>query len=627
MNIYITGKLHRLSPDKSIGKGGEADVYDLGNGQVAKIFKAPDHPDFDGLPDQQKGAELRIKQHQTKLKAFPKNLPNRVVSPIDLVTDKSGQIIGYTMPFLKGTHVLLQYAERSFRSSGINNEQVVKIFRDLHSTVAGVHKAKVTIGDFNDLNVLVSGEQAHIIDADSFQYDKYPCMVFTARFVDPCLCDRTATSPHLIMPHNALSDWYAYNVMLFQCLLYVHPYGGVYKPKDPKKRVVHDARPLKRITVFDPEVKYPKPATSYEVLSDDLLHHFHQVFMKDHRVEFPEGLLEMQWTNCPKCGLEFARRACPVCATPAPGAVKEVIAVRGKVTSEKFFQTHGKILYATVQNSKLLYLYHEDGKFKREGGKIVTSGTLDPLMRFRIKGDATLIAQGQHGVELYGDDRQDSSFVMDTYNQIPVFDANQDTVFWVHNGTLYKEGSKTPDPEVVGKVLQGQTMFWVGEKMGFGFYRAGMLSMFFMFSTTNPGINDTVRIPPIRGQLLDSTCYFGHHGAVWFAISVQDNGVIKNHIYNIGPDGKVVASAEGKPGDDEWLDNIRGKMAVGSGSLFSVTDDGLVRLLADKDKGEVWVQNVFPDAEPFVDERCHLFPGPGGLYVVSAKDIRLLKMR
>jgi hypothetical protein len=114
---------------------------------------------------------------------------------------------------------------------------------------------------------------------------------------------------------------------------------------------------------------------------------------------------------------------------------------------------------------------------------------------------------------------------------------------------------------------------------------------------------------------------------VWFAISVQDNGVIKNHIYNIGPDGKVVASAEGKPGDDEWLDNIRGKMAVGSGSLFSVTDDGLVRLLADKDKGEVWVQNVFPDAEPFVDERCHLFPGPGGLYVVSAKDIRLLKMR
>ncbi len=59
--------------------------------------------------------------------------------------------------------------------------------------------------------------------------------------------------------------------MLMQSLLFVGPYGGVYRPTDKKKTVLHDARPLKRITVFDPEVRYPKPARPYNMLPDDLL--------------------------------------------------------------------------------------------------------------------------------------------------------------------------------------------------------------------------------------------------------------------------------------------------------------------------------------------------------------------
>ena len=43
----------------------------------------------------------------------------------------------------------------------------------------------------------------------------------------------------LHQPHTVASDWYAYTVMLTQCLLFVGPYGGIYRPKDPARRVPH----------------------------------------------------------------------------------------------------------------------------------------------------------------------------------------------------------------------------------------------------------------------------------------------------------------------------------------------------------------------------------------------------
>ena len=55
--------------------------------------------------------------------------------------------------------------------------------------------------------------------------------------------------------------------MLMQCLLFVGPYGGVYRPKDPAHRV-REARPVHRMTIFHPEVQYPKPAIPYGTLPE-----------------------------------------------------------------------------------------------------------------------------------------------------------------------------------------------------------------------------------------------------------------------------------------------------------------------------------------------------------------------
>ncbi|MBF2078053.1 MAG: hypothetical protein IGR76_05910 [Synechococcales cyanobacterium T60_A2020_003] len=253
------------------------------------------------------------------------------------------------MPLLERADALLRYGERSFRQAGISNQTVVQIFQDLHDTVSKLHLQQVVIGDFNDLNVLVKGSEAYLIDADSFQFASFHCTVFTARFVDPLLCDPTANQPIRLQSPTLYSDWYAFTVMLMQSLLFVDPYGGVYKPKDPTQKVPHGVRSLHRITVFHPEVHYPKPATPYTVLPDDLLHYFQKVFIHDRREIFPRSLLDnLRWTQCLVCGKEHARNHCPNCQQASPG-------------------TEGVILSATVAQGHLRISYEPQLRKKQVG--------------------------------------------------------------------------------------------------------------------------------------------------------------------------------------------------------------------------------------------------------------------
>lgn len=627
MIVYSNGKQIRPDPANSLGQGGEAEVFRLpstfGKDLAVKIFKPPSHPDFKGNSIDVKGAEIRIKEHQKKLLVFPKGLPSRVIAPMELVTNQSGsKILGYIMKVVQNSEVLLRYANIAFRQSGITNETVVEIFKDLHGSVSGTHEQNVVIGDFNDLNVLIVGNKAHLIDMDSSQFGPYYCRVFTEKFVDPLLCDPKKTSPVLANPHNQNSDWYAFSIMLMQCLLYVGPYGGIYKPKDKTKRIKQGQRSLQRITVFDDEVKYPGPATHFSVLPDDLLQLFYKTFKEDHRGEFPFELLgNLRWTKCIDCGSEHARGTCPVCKGVAPELVKEVITVRGNVTSTRFFQTKGIILHAAFQGNKLLWVYHENGEFKREDGSTITKGNLDPAMRFRIKGKETLIAQRNTLVTLGSKKSPPEKLSVDCFQNLPVFDANKKSKFWIDAGRLLKD-----DPlggsDFIGDVLQNQTLFWVGPKFGFGFYRAGELSIAFVFNTKIKGINDGVKLPQIKGQLVDSTCVFSKDYC-WFFITTQFGGKTINQCFVIRDTGLIEATADAEENDGSWLSSIRGKCAAGN-FLLAATEDGIVK--AGMKNGNISMTGEFPDTEPFVDSGCYLYPGDDGIYVRRRKDIQLIQI-
>ena len=619
MDVYLRGKRIKLDPSKSLGKGGEADIFDLGGGRALKLFKSPAHPDYQGLPSEQKAAEQRIALHQKKLQAFPAGLPRQVIAPEELATDRSGRsVVGYAMPVVAPAEPLLRYGEPTFRRAGVANGEVIRLFRDIHTVVSRLHTAGVVIGDFNDLNVLVTtGVQPRFIDADSFQFGPYPCAVFTERFVDPLLCDRGGTAPRLARPYNPDADWYAFAALLMQSLLFVAPYGGVYLPKDISRRIPNGARPLHRITVFHPEVRYPKPATRWEVLSDDLLQYLHRVFEKDERGPFPAGLLDrLQFVACPHCGVEHARASCPFCAPGAAAHARTVVTVRGEVACARVFETTGVVLHACVEKGIARFLYHEAGAYRREDGSVVFRGDLDPSLRFAILGAATLVGRGGE-LAVLSPGRGPERLSVDSDGTGPAFASNGRHRYWTSAGRLLRD-----DADGVGDVLAGQTRIWAGPTFGFGLYRASNLSVAFTFDSERRGINDTLRLPPLHGQLVDAACVLDERRA-WLLLALHHAGRTRHLCLTYSRKGNLKATAEATAGDGSWLGTLRGKCAT-QGMLLAATDAGIVRI--EVRDGALQQTREFPDTEPFVDADRQLLIGKDGVYVVGRREITALKM-
>ncbi len=626
MDVIIRGKKVRLNQSKMIGSGGEAEIFDIGGQEVAKIFKTSTHPDFSLDPNAVKAAEGRIAEHQKKLRAWPSRLPSEVIGLTGLVTDVGNKkIVGYTMRFLSNMEVLLKYGERKYRETyGVTGNQVVDIFRYLHVLVSGVHGAGVVIGDFNDLNVLVdSSMKTYLVDADSMQFGGFMSRVFTARFVDPLLCDSKALSASLVKPHNPSSDWYAYNVMLMQALLFVGPYGGVHAPSDVSKKLKEWQRVQKRVTVFSPDVRYPKPAMHYSILPDIILDHFHGVFEKDGRSDFPLRLLsELRFTTCSVCKKVHARLSCPDCQVLSPSIVKEVIT--GSIEAMKILDTSGRIIYSTIQGGVPRYVYYENSAYYRDGSKKILDGKADPDIRFRIQGDSTILAkEGQ--VIIMEKDGSQKRLITDLFRgKVTVVDANKDSVFAVQGDSLKRFNVADMDyADTLGSVLSGQTMIWVGDKLGFSFSRAGGITQAYVFHTDGKTLGSEVDIEKISGQALDATVVFARD-YFWFLIATDENGQRLNKTYMFDKFGKLCGKAEASADDGSWLGSISGKCANGR-QLFCPTDDGIVRV--EEVGGQLSVTKVFADTVRFVDSSSKLLFGQDGIYVIASGRVWRLRMK
>jgi hypothetical protein len=620
VKVWVAGIRVSVDPTLAIGKGGEADVYDLGDGRALKLFKAPDHPDLAGDRVAQEAARQRLVEHQTKLGAFPAGLPGRVVRPEELATDRGRRrVVGYTMRLLGGARALGWYAEAASRAVGEGGAAVAAVFRDLHATLGAVHAAGVVVGDLNDQNVLVVGRAAHLIDADSFQFGEFVCRAYTERFVDPLRCDPAAGRPVLRLPHNADSDWYAYSVMLLRSFLQVDPYGGVHKPQHGAARISPAMRPLRRVTIFHPEVRYPKPALPPEILPDELLHHLHLVFERDRRGAFPAELLEgLAFKRCEACGLEHARDACPKCRVAAPAAVRESV-VYARVRATRVLRSRSAILWAASEDGTLRLALHERDAIRREDGTAVIGGPLDPSLHARVSGERTLLARGG-ALVLLAPRRPPERHTVESVGGIPCFDANARHAYWIEDGRLWRDGHL--GPERIGDVLRSQTRFWVGPTFGFGFYWAGELFAPFVFEAVGRAIRDGIPVPRPSGRLVEVTATLSHE-ACFFFTAAREAGRTVHRCTLIGRDGSLRARAEADADDDSWLGHVHGACAVGNG-LFVPTDDGIVRVEADG--GRLVVTRDFPESEPFVDGSSRLLPGRGGLYVVGRGAVSLLQL-
>lgn len=617
--IQIGTRTFQLKPSDLVGSGGEAEIYDLGNGKVFKFYKPPIHADFKGDAVDQLGAKLRIKEHQKKLPAFMQlHMPTRVIGPSALGKQKSG-IVGYAMKYIKFTEPLMRFGDRSFRERQCTHtdDDVQQIIQDLHKTVQDLHLAGIVIGDFNDLNVLVDNSIT-VVDADSMQFGGFTCKLFTERFVDPVLCKPDALI--LARPHNENSDWYAFAIMLLQLNLFVHPYGGIHRPLRPKNRAIGVQRQLQRISVFHKEVRFPKVARSLDCLPTDLAHHLSHVFEQDLRAEFPLKLLDVHWTSCSSCGYTHARSSCPNCKTAHP-SVKKTVEVRGTVTATTVFFTKGVIIHASAECSGLKWLYREGNNIKRETGTKIPFSP-NPILKFGIIGDETYIGR-RNNLFLHSGTSTEVQTQVDQYKDMSCFATNSTDLYFLHSGTLYQKSKQDLVPDrVIGDVLIRQTQIWVGNTFGFGFYQAGELSNAFTFHTQKGSFLD-IALPHIAGQIISAKCKFADLLA-YFQVTVQQRGKLLHHLFIISDKGVLLNHlTDDEPGT--WIRQVPQGAMLGP-KLFLPTDEGLIRVDMDERSFKPTIARTYPDTDPWVDSNSHIIIAKDGVYTINNSSITKLSI-
>ena len=205
-----------------------------------------------------------------------------------------------------------------------------------------------------------------------------------------------------------------------------------------------------------------------------------------------------------------------------------------------------------------------------------------------------------------------------------MFEASEAGVFWQQSGAILRNNKlgMEYDPDRIGQVLEGQTLFWVGTQFGVGFYRAGEISVSFVFDASSGSLNDSVQLPKFGGQIVGAKCFFGQNRAV-MVVSHKDGPKVMNRCVLLKSGGEVVGIAEATEGDGSWLSAISGKCVVGD-SVLSATDDGIIKV--DFSGGTAARETRFEGSEAFVDSGSHLFAAKDGLYCVGSSKVSLLQI-
>lgn len=581
--VFLGGKAFRLDDNDLLGQGGEGRVYrDRSGDRAIKIFLAPSE------------------ERRRKLRAFPSQLPPRVVGPIDLAYDKNGDIVGYAMRRLDGAIDSFRMAQRKWREATMRAGEVTRIWAEVAQTVGQLHARGIVVGDLNDGNVVLTrtspGFTPWLIDADSMQLPGHPCVVAHERFLDPRLYGVDLTKNAALSKET---DWYALAVLLFSSLACVHPYGGSH-PSFPTMLRRAEARH----SVLRADVKLPASSFRPDVLSDDVLAFFHDVFERDLRAPLPARVLDVRFASC-ACGIEHARTHCPACATRV--LVRPQVRARGMLRATTLV-SRTKIRAASAWSGRLEHLTEDElAKLDvkppvyaaRPCGSSIWIGTKDRFTRF------------EHGVVK-------ESIPVSMIGGELAADAGPAGLVYTNGDQLLRACDGTR----IGQILEGQTHVRVGASVGFAFYRAGGITVSFVFDPRKGPLRQ-VALPAIEGRLVDWSAVFDDaHALVSFV--TESSGKVIHAAHLVDANGVVVASERGTPDDSgasAILASVSGK-CLANGAVLCATDDGLVLVRADRSARAFVPARVFADAKDFVSPDLDLFLGPGGsVYVVAPDEI------
>ena len=134
-------------------EGGEGVIYEL-NGQIIKIYKPV--------------VNMKSKKNKVQM-LIKKSLPKEVVSPKEIVVDRNGKFIGFSMDKVEGEEFKKLTNRKFVTANNITTKDVLSMLIKAQNVINELHKENIYIGDLNDQNILFDKQfNIYFIDCDSW---------------------------------------------------------------------------------------------------------------------------------------------------------------------------------------------------------------------------------------------------------------------------------------------------------------------------------------------------------------------------------------------------------------------------------------------------------------------------
>lgn len=259
VKVLVNGKnLVTLNKNNYKASGGEGTVYQK-DGIAYKIYTDPKK-----MIPLAKIKELMILDQ-----------PN-ILHPLDVLYDhKTQNPIGFTMKFINDIEFLCRLFNKSFRkTNGVNPDNIVNIIKKMQLTLSEIHKNKILVVDFNEMNFLIDNKFStpYFIDVDSYQTPSFPATALMDSV-------RDRNSPNKF---SELTDWFSFAVVSFYLYMGIHPFKGIrddYTNEERAKLKMMDDG----ISVFHPKVRIPVSCQDWSVIPKPHLEWYKRVFLNGER--------------------------------------------------------------------------------------------------------------------------------------------------------------------------------------------------------------------------------------------------------------------------------------------------------------------------------------------------------
>lgn len=229
MNVVRSSSRKPVTLGRELYRGGEGAIHEVVGqaGLVAKVF----------LPAPREGYDAKLAWMHAHPPSVSGNANGHasIAWPIDLLSGKRGEFIGYLMPYIQGAVPMLCVFNPGRRAKvlpSFNWKYLHRTARNLAASLAALHERDYVVGDLNESNILVMPTALiTMIDTDSFQVKEhrqsqivfYPCPVGKPEYTAPELQGKSFQGEL----RQSYHDCFALAVLVFQLLMGgSHPFRG-----------------------------------------------------------------------------------------------------------------------------------------------------------------------------------------------------------------------------------------------------------------------------------------------------------------------------------------------------------------------------------------------------------------